>query len=232
VRKGFKVAIAVVAVVVLAGVGGYLFYALRDDAPPPEKLTAATADCTAGAPLTTLDGTWTVVAKDPTVVRYRVNEVLTGIHKEAAGGTAAVNGSIRIGASAASAGSFTVDMTTLKSNDDRRDNKMRTIGLETAQFATATFTLTKPIEFGTVPAAGATTNVTATGDLTLHGVTKSVDIALQAIVCTNGGAPQLEVLGTTPIVMADYAMSPPDIAGFVTTEDHGTLEVHLFFART
>ena len=42
-------------------------------------------------------------------------------------------------------------MTTLQSDESRRDERLRTDGLQTDQFPTATFTLTKPIEVGSVP---------------------------------------------------------------------------------
>jgi polyisoprenoid-binding protein YceI len=63
-----------------------------------------------------------------------------------------------------------VDMTTLQSDDSRRDERLRTDGLQTGQFPTATFTLTKPIEVGSVPKDGQTIQAVAVGDLTLHGV--------------------------------------------------------------
>ncbi|MEO5964381.1 MAG: YceI family protein [Candidatus Limnocylindrales bacterium] len=47
--------------------------------------------------------------------------------------------------------------------------------------------------------------VTATGDLTLHGVTKAVDIALQAKF--QGGV--MTVVGSLPIMFADYGIEPP-----------------------
>jgi polyisoprenoid-binding protein YceI len=228
-RRGTKIAIAVVVVVIAAAVGGYLWYALRDDTPPKETLQTA-SQSSGGQPLESLDGTWAVKNAEPTVVRYRINETLTGIDKKTAGGTSAVTGTATITGTTVNAVDVSVDMTTLKSDESRRDNKIKTDGLQTNEFPTATFTLTAPIEFGAVPAAGATTTVTATGDLTLHGVTKSVDVPLQVVV-TNNGTPQIEALGEIPIVLADYDMTPPNIGGFVTVEDHGSIELHLFLDR-
>ena len=51
--------------------------------------------------------------------------------------------------------------------------------MDVAKFPTSTFVLTAPIDFGAVPADGATVNATATGDLTLHGTTKSVTFNVQ-----------------------------------------------------
>ena len=213
----------VAGVVLVAVIGGYLYYAFRSDAPPKEKLeSTATA-----APLTSADGTWTVIPEAPTVVRYRINEVLTGIHKETAGETAAVDGSITVNGTTVSDAHFEADLRTLHSDDQRRDARIHRDGLQSDTFPTATFQLTKPIDVGSIPAPGTSATVTATGDLTLHGVTKPVEVPLQ-IAATGGGQPRIEVLGTVPIVLADYGIQPPDIAGFVSVEDHGQLEVHLF----
>ena len=37
--------------------------------------------------------------------------------------------------------------------------------------------------------------------------------------------------GSTPIVMADYAISPPTIGGIVSVDDHGVLEFQLTFGQ-
>ncbi|MDQ3469796.1 MAG: YceI family protein [Actinomycetota bacterium] len=48
--------------------------------------------------------------------------------------------------------------------------------MDVEQFPGATFTLTAPIKFGAVPATAQPVTASATGDLTLHGVTRSVTI--------------------------------------------------------
>lgn len=37
--------------------------------------------------------------------------------------------------------------------------------------------------------------------------------------------------GRLPINLSDYGISPPNIGGFVTVEDKGTLELDLLFTR-
>ena len=85
-----------------------------------------------------------------------------------------MTGTLTVDGTTITAAEFTADLTTLQSDEDRRDGQLGRQALETAQFPTATFVLTQPIELGEVPAEGATVEATATGDLTLHGVTKSV----------------------------------------------------------
>src|SRR5439155_1704235 len=72
------------------------------------------------------------------------------------------------------------DLTGLTSDQARRDSAIRERGLETDRFPETTFTLTAPITLPSAPVRGTSYRVTATGDLTLHGVTRSVQVALEA----------------------------------------------------
>jgi polyisoprenoid-binding protein YceI len=123
--------------------------------------------------------------------------------------------------------SFEADLTTLASDDGRRDRRIQQIGLESSRFPTGSFTLTSPIEVPAAALNGETVNVTLVGDLTIHGVTKSVSIPAQARL--NGD--QLEVQGSLTFAFADFGMTPPNIAGFVSVEDDATLEFLLVLAR-
>ncbi|MBA3606488.1 MAG: YceI family protein [Acidimicrobiia bacterium] len=62
------------------------------------------------------------------------------------------------------------------SDENRRDIQFRGRIMDVEQFPGATFTLTAPIKFGAVPATAQPVTASATGDLTLHGVTRSVTI--------------------------------------------------------
>jgi polyisoprenoid-binding protein YceI len=182
-----------------------------------------------------LDGPWNV---DPSVgsiddfsssfVGYRVKETLASIGAtEAVGRTPDVNGSITLEGTRITAAEFTADLTTLKSDNDRRDGQLERQALETGQFPTATFTLTEPIDLGAVPADGATLQATATGDLTLHGVTRSVEIPLQARLAGD----VITVAGSLPIVFADFGIAKPESMMVLSVEDQGTMEVQLQLTR-
>jgi len=92
--------------------------------------------------------------------------------------------------------------------------------MDTSQFPTATFTTTAPISLSPTPANGVLIHPTATGQLTLHGVTKSVTVSLDARRSGN----VIEVSGSIPVTFADYGIANPSVAGLVTTQDHGTVE--------
>jgi polyisoprenoid-binding protein YceI len=248
--------IAVVALVfVVGGIGAYVAYdqVLRgDSAPPlafpssspataastaPSSGTAATADPgSSAAPAASFDGdlagTWTVTTG--TEAGYRVRERLAQFDAEtdAIGRTTDVTGSITLTSDGSAAtlteGSITVDTTTITSNEDRRDNRLRSQGLETDAFPTATFTLTKPVEIPAAALAGTATDVTLVGDLTLHGVTKSVRIPAQAKLADG----TVQVLGSISFPLSDYGVVAPNIGGFIISiADEGALEFVAVFAK-
>lgn len=145
---------------------------------------------------------------------------------EAVGRTDDVTGSVTIEGSKVTATTFTVDMATVASDESRRDNQFRGRIMAVSQFPTSTFTLTEPIELGSVPAVGEKVNVRATGDLTLRGTTKSVAFPLEAERTATG----MNVAGSLPIVFTDWGIPNPS-AGPARTEDRGELELLLVLGR-
>jgi len=87
--------------------------------------------------------------------------------------------------------------------------------------------LTQPIPVGAQPAQGARVQATATGDLTLHGVTRRVSIDLEGQL---SGALVL-VVGSLEITFADYGIQSPRAASVLSVEDKGTLELQLSFTK-
>jgi polyisoprenoid-binding protein YceI len=162
-----------------------------------------------------------------------VRESLGGVSAltDAVGRTEAVVGSALIEATRTSArvlaAAFVADLTQLKSDDSRRDNRLRTRGIETDRFPEATFTLTSPLEVGSAALSGSSVDVILSGDLTIHGVTRSVAIAGQARL--NGD--RIAIVASLTFPFSDFDMTPPDIAGFVQVEDEATLEVLLSLVK-
>jgi len=188
-----------------------------ETAPETVATTAAPAD--AGA-----DGVWSVAADS--TLGYRVQEVLGGIDVEGAGRTSDVTGSLTIAGNQATAAEFTVQMASITSDSDRRDGQFRSRIMSVDEFPTATFVLTAPIDFGAVPAEGESLTATATGDLTLRGVTRSVTFPVEAQL--EGG--RIGVLGSIPILFSDYSIPDPS-NGFAVVKDNGLLEFVLVFDR-
>lgn len=230
--------VAVVAVVVLGG-AAFWWFVLRGDAPERASLPVRGGDTTATssgegtvpAGGGTLDGTYQVSPGNDVFVGYRVQELFGGdtIKKTAVGRTPAVTGSLTVAGDQVTAVNIQADMTKLKSDSSQRDGAIRGQGLQTQQFPTATFVLTRPIALPASPGALQTIDLVATGDLTIHGVTRSVEVPLQA---SWDGAGNISVATPKgiPIVMADYQMQPP-ANPIVSVDDNGEMELQLVFAR-
>lgn len=178
-----------------------------------------------------LTGGWTV--SQGSVVGYRVREKLGPVTAEtdAVGRTEEVTGSATLAAGGAGVvvteASFEADVTTLASDEGRRDDRIRTMGLESASYPSATFVLTAPV---TVPAEtldGATVEVVLAGDLTIHGVTKAVSIPAQARLAEGS----IEVVGSLTFPFSDFGMTPPSVGTFVTVAEDATLEFRLVLAK-
>ena len=246
-KRWWIVALAAVVAVVVAG-GAVWYFVFRDDAPAEVSIdraansidgtdagTTATSGGTA-AKGSNLNGTWNVDASigsfsdfSSSFAGFRVQEELAGLGaKTAVGRTPKVTGTMTIQDDVIPNASFDVDMTTLTTDDARRDGAIRTQAIETARFPKATFVLTQPIQLGSIPADGQQIAVNAIGSLTLHGVTKTVTIPLQA----QRKGEVIAVVGSLEVPFSDYSISQPRAAAVLSVDDKGTIEVQLFFTRT
>ena len=229
---------AAAAVVVLAVGGTFLYiHVISGPAPAPLGLRPATGSGTgpAGAggsapagdsAAASVAGTWD--AAQGSVVGYRVKEVLFGQNHVAVGRTTAITGRITISGTKVTAGTFTVRMATITSDEGRRDAQFRGRIMDTSSYPTGTLTLARPVALAPLPAPGAVRTYTVTAGLTLHGHTRTVTFPLSA-ERTSG---KIEVSGSIPVLFADWDIPNPSFTGFVTTQDHGALEFLLKLARS
>src|SRR6266511_4834433 len=172
------------AAVAVSLVGGPYFYIHFIEGSAPAPLTLATPSATSSAARTTSsgqatgasDGTWKV--SSDSVVGYRVKEVLFGQSNVAVGRTNSISGSMKVSGTTVTAATFAVDMTTVASDQSRRDGQFNGRIMETSTYPTATFKLTEPIDLGAIPAEGPSQTFQAKGELTMHGVTKAVTFQL------------------------------------------------------
>jgi polyisoprenoid-binding protein YceI len=219
--------VLVLAVGVVVGPFVYIHF-IAAKAPAPLTLTKPTPSATASSPSSTtstgVNGTWSVTSGSQ--VGYRVNEILFGQSNVAAGRTSSVTGSVTIAGTTISKGTFTVDMTTVTSDQQRRDNQFSGRIMDTSSYPTATFTLSSPIVLSSIPAVGVQSSTQATGVLTMHGTSKSVTFTVKGQRTASG----IEVTGSIPIVFADWNIPNPSF-GPVSTDDHGVLEFLLVFSR-
>src|SRR5437660_273671 len=172
------------AVVVLLVVGGPFVYTHFIEGKAPKKLslssqTSKSSSNTAAADASgPPDGTWKVAGGSQ--AGYRVKEVLFGQSHEAVGRTGAITGQLTISGTSVNAGPFVVDMTSVSSDQARRDRQFQGRVMNTASYPMATFKLSKLIQLASIPADNVTTTVDVPGELTMHGTTKTVTIKITA----------------------------------------------------
>jgi len=231
---------AVVAVIALAGGAGYVYYfsGLRSapaqlglSATPTATTTPATTPTATGS----LTGSWTVTTGS--VAGYRIKELFVGqaSKHEAVARTTNVSGDLTVSGDSSgyqvSSLTFTADLTSLHSVDSvaGRDVTQRdgvvSRQLDVQQFPNATFTATSVSVPGEISSQAV--DVTVTGKLTIHGVTKDVIVKAKAQLAGN----KAEIAGNTSIVMTDYGVSPPQMP-FVTVDSTLLIEFDIFLARS
>jgi polyisoprenoid-binding protein YceI len=229
-KRWLAIGIGGLAVLLLAGPYVYIHF-VEGKAPAPLTLTTPSATPAASASPATVQttatgvGTWNVATGS--LVGYRVKEVLFGQSNVAVGRTGEVTGSITVDGPKVTAGSFSVDMITVTSDESRRDGQFNGRIMQTGTYPKATFKLTQPIDLGSIPANGVQKTFQATGELTLHGVTKTVAFKVTAQHTDS----TIQVVGSIPITFADWNIGNPSFGGVVTTEDNGVLEFALNFTQ-
>jgi polyisoprenoid-binding protein YceI len=207
---------AVVVIGVVAAIVGTNLYTSSENA----KASAAPSVAASRAPSTIddsdLSGEWTVGGDSE--AGYRVHEVLNGSDVTVTGRTDSVTGSATVDGTSITKATVTVQVADIATDSDQRDSYFRDSAMDTSAFPTATFELAEPIA-DAVPSGSGTTKVEASGNLTLHGVTKAVTATLE--VGLNGDG--VDISGSIPITFSDYDVQAPSL-GFVKVDDAGAVE--------
>lgn len=170
------------------------------------------------------------IAGDESVARYRAQEELASIGaNEAVGETSAFVRQILLDADGTPlpCSRFDVDLRTLTSDESRRDNFLYNNTLETGQYPLATFILTGVEGLDGPLPEGEATSVTLIGNLTIHGVEKSV--AWDATVTRDGHA----LTGTASLQfnMADFNIQEPVVGPVLSVDETIQLEVEIAAQR-
>ena len=228
-----KVRIIIVGLIVIglaltAGPWTYINL-IKDDA--PEALNISPSDSTeesktSEASISNVNGDWKVVPNTDSVVGYRVKEVLFGQDTEGVGRTKDVEATLVISNNEVTQGSFTVQMGTITSDAGKRDNQFNGRIMDVGNFPTATFSLSKSIPLPSNALSGDVISASATGELTLRGVTKTITFPIDAQV--QGST--FTVVGNIKIVFDEWSIPAPGVPG-ITVEPDGLLEFSLVFTQ-
>jgi polyisoprenoid-binding protein YceI len=230
-----------VLAVALAGFALIYFVIFPTSSPAPFRLsTAATATksavSTAPAVSSTgkgdaLAGSWTVGTGSEAGYRVREKLAFLPAQSDAVGRTSQIKGSAtftQAGSSVAiTAATFNVNVLTLKSDREMRDEKIREIGLESARYPTATFALSAPVTLPAKILAGAVVKVPVTGVFNIHGVSERETVPLEM----SASGATVQAVGSLTFPWSEFGMTAPSVGGFVNVTEHATMEFDLHLTR-
>ena len=236
-RTKTVLAAGVVAIVALVGGPWVYINVIREPAAESflDEVTATTVMTTGDPVSSTLvpadnaaaledaSGTWNVTGESR--VGYRVDEVLFGQNVTAVGRTNAVTGSVTIDGLTVTAAEFSVDMTTVRSDEAKRDAQFASRIMDTLNFPTATFLLSGPVDVSADALASDAAHQVS-GVLTLRGASKTIEVTIISAVRDAA----ITLVGEIEIVFADWGIPNPSLPG-ISTEDRGILEFSLVLER-
>lgn len=174
---------------------------------------------------TDLNGQWQVVtgnAKNFTSVGFTIDEVLPSERRATSGSTNSVDGTAVVESEKLQEATIVVDMSTLTTDNDVRDNNMKRKLFMTDQYPEATFKVTDAVDLNQVPDDGTVARVPLKGDMTIKGETNPVSGEFDVL----RDGKQLIVGGDVPINRQDFGIKSPE---FIAAEiaDEGTVNVRL-----
>ena len=169
---------------------------------------------------------------DGTTASYRVREQFVGIDfpSDAVGTSNGITGTLVFapdGSIDSAQSKLTIDLKSLKSDQDRRDNYIRTRTFETDKFPTAEFV---PRRIQGVPSPlplDGQAGFQLTGDLTVHGVTR--EVTWQGVATFTKD--QVAGRAMTSFTFETFGLAKPKIARLLSVDDKIALEVEFKMHR-
>ena len=170
-------------------------------------------------------GSFTFEEASGSFVGFRIKEELARIGKiTAVGRTGEVDGELIIGAGELQSVSVSADLSTLITNDSRRDRAARN-ALNVSENPIASFSMDKPVALSATD--GSAVSLKVKGELLINGIGREAEFDLQAQLVGE----TVVVVGSTEVVFADYDVEVPSAVIVVSAEDHGVVEFQLLFVR-
>jgi polyisoprenoid-binding protein YceI len=170
------------------------------------------------APTGPLDGPWQ--PSTGSLAGFRVQQTVIGLTSDVVGRTADVTGTVTLAGNQVTAANLRINLLALTSNGKQPAPQFG-ISLDTVHHPDATVILDQPIALDNAFATGGPTATTATGRLTLHGVTRTVSTTMTL----RRDGPSIDITGTIPITFADWNIPTPKGYGAVgSLANHGTAE--------
>lgn len=195
--------------------------------PPAETPLSVPPDSTAGLSVF-------VIVAEESEARFLIGEVLAGSHTVVVGRTRDIRGDLAVDLSDpadAEVGTIQVDLSTLATDNSFRNRAIHSAILETGrdEYRFGTFTATAIEGLPDEVALGQPYALSLTGDLTLHGVTRTVSFEAQV---TANSETRLTGSASLAFPYSDFAIRIPSLPPQVASvEEQVILEIDLVFQR-
>lgn len=215
---------AVVAAAVVAGCAGkpaeHTAPAATQETKAPAAAPAASSPAAAAPAATSAAGGKFAVVADQSLASYAVAETFLGQKRDAVaiGKTSAFTGELVLEGGVIKPSVIQVDLSTLKSDESRRDNRVRD-ALDTANHKFAVFTVTGA-EGGPVT-EGQEVALKLKGNMKIKGTEKPLVLDAKAKLVDG----TLTLAATTTFKMTTFGVNPPNIANFVAVVDEVKMDV-------
>ena len=222
------IAIAAALVIVAAVVGTRMYASSQNASAPEEFLSDDIAEATepadsASAAAGEIAGQWSI--GDGSEAGYRVDEVLNGEDVTVVGRTGDVTGDVTISGTELTEGAVAVDLTTVTTDNSRRDDYFTSRAIDTSTYPEATFTVAEAVDLSALADSG-TAEIEIPGTLEINGQSRETT-ATSTVSRTDSG---LTVAGAIDVTWQDHGVTPPNL-GFVSVEDAGVVEFSLALTR-
>ncbi|MEW4370180.1 YceI family protein [Paenibacillus kandeliae] len=215
--------IAIVAIVVIVGIGGYTFLksymgnnvAIESVVPTESASAEGTTSTTTGQSVTgsELNGNW-AINESTSKVYFSVTtsqETVNFVDNKVSG-----TWNVNVDDPSQMTSEGQIDMSAIDSGNSQRDGHVKEADFfDVSQFPNATF---KATSFENVPtewASGATNEFKMTGTLTVKGVEKEATFDMKSVYQDG----QLLLSGTTKVTFADFGMTNPHSVVLSTEND-------------
>ena len=113
------------------------------------------------------------------------------------------------------------------SNEAMRDEHIQTIGLQSATYPKATFTLSAPMKLPAGALGGKVFRAPVTGVFTIHGTARRLTVPLEMRLTSSS----LQAVGSLTFPWSEFNMTAPSVGGFVSVTSTATMEFDLDLQR-
>lgn len=195
----------IIVVIIILGVGGYMYAVRAPAAPSMDVKDAADTTTPTGTMTPQTTGTTYKISSTGSKVEFKINEVLRDKPFMAVGVTSEIAGDVVVSSSSVSFGTIAINARTFKTDAPNRDGAIARFILKSEDAANE-FIYFK---------ATSVTSTSVSGDLTIAGVTKPANFAITMI--QSGDV--LSGTATANLKRSDFGLTIPSVPFVASVED-------------